>query len=178
MLFNPVQPHLTFAIYGRLTFDINICDSGTAGIWHLGIGAESNLNPAWHLAFAFSKALTFDIYDFATADIWHLPAAIVEIIGGVAQIILIAPRLCRPAIPHMRSLIQGDASVLRRRHPIDVPAARSCALGERSPPHHSALVMAGLGWLEQGHARSVTIAAAQSSQGSLAESLACRVCFT
>ena len=37
------------------------------------------------MTFAFSKALTFDIYDFATADIWHLPAAIVEIIGGVAQ---------------------------------------------------------------------------------------------
>ena len=92
--------------------------------------------------------------------------------------ILIAPRLRRPAIPHMRALIQGDAPVLRRRHPIDVPAAQPCALGEMSPPHHSALVMAGLGWLEQGHARSVTIAAAQSSQGSLAESLACRVCFT
>ena len=92
--------------------------------------------------------------------------------------LLIAPRLCRPAIPHMRSLIQGDAPVLRRRHPIDVPAAQPCALGEMSPPHHSVLVMAGLGWLEQGHARSVTTAAAQSSQGSLAESLACRVCFT
>ena len=94
--------------------------------------------------------------------------------------ILIAPRLCRPAIPHMRSLIQGDAPVLRRRHPVDAPAAQPCALGEMSPPHdhHSVLVMAGLGWLEQGRARSVTIAAAQSSQGSLAESLACRVCFT
>ena len=80
----------------------------------------------------------------------------------------------------MRSLIQGDAPVLRRRHPVDdiVPAAQPCALGEMSPTHHPVLVMAGLGWLEQGHARSVTIAAAQSSQGSLAESLACRVCFT
>ena len=38
------------------------------------------------MAFAFSKALAFDIYDFATADIWHLPAAIVEMIGGVAQV--------------------------------------------------------------------------------------------
>ena len=94
------------------------------------------------------------------------------------HLILIAPRLCRPAIPHIRSLIQGDAPVLRRRHPIDVPAAQPCALGEMSPPHHSVLVMARLGWLEQGHARGVTIAAAQSSQGSLAESLACRVCFT
>ena len=72
---------MAFAIYGRLTF--GICDSGTADIWHLGIGAESN--PAWHLAFAFSKALAFDIYDFATAGIWHLPAAILEIIGGVAR---------------------------------------------------------------------------------------------
>ena len=99
-------------------------------------------------------------------------------VRGLTKPILIAPRLCRPAIPHVRSLIQGDAPVLRRRHPIDVPAAQPCALGEMSPPHHSVLVMAGLGWLEQGHARSVTIAAAQSSQGSLAESLAFRVCFT
>ena len=74
--------HLAFAIFGRLAF--GICDSGTADIWHLGIGAESN--PAWHLAFAFSKALAFGIYDYATAGIWHLPAAIVEIIGGVAQL--------------------------------------------------------------------------------------------
>ena len=94
------------------------------------------------------------------------------------NLILIAPRLCRPAIPHMRSLIQGDAPVLRRRHPVDLLGAQSCALGELSPPHYSVLVMAGLGWLEQGHARSVTTAAAQSSQGSLAESLACHVYFT
>ena len=47
-----------------------------------------------------------------------------------------------------------------------------------SLPRPGDLVMAGLGWLEQGHARSVTTAAAQSSQGSLAEGLACRVCFT
>ena len=59
--------------------------------------------------------------------------------------ILIAPRLFRPAIPHMRSLIQGDAPVLRRRHPVDVLGAQPCALGELSPPHYSVLVMAG--WL-------------------------------
>ena len=72
---------MTFAIFGRLAF--GICDSGIAGIWHLGIGAESN--PAWHLTFAFSKALAFGICDFATAGIWNLPAAIVEIIGGVVR---------------------------------------------------------------------------------------------
>lgn len=32
--------HLTFPIFGRLTYGIS--DSGTADIWHLGIGAESN----------------------------------------------------------------------------------------------------------------------------------------
>ena len=62
-------------------------------------------------------------------------------------------------------------------HPIDAPTAQPCALGEMSPPHHPVLVMAGLGRLEQGHARSVTIVAAQSSQGGLAESLACRVFY-